>query len=227
MSIAHKKHAKLLCILPAAVVVSVAAFASASESTPAPGASSPTKPAKYEPPVGTTYHGVCLPGYWRAEEFAANLAQYRAAVGDHPPLVLHSWFAHCQELAKWRTWHWMNQTPDGGRCAGPAQSYAETSRKHGLVPVIAWTWMEYPDQGHSPRLQDLIAGQYDWYLDDWIKGLKEFHDPVFIRLSHVKALCWFQWGKQWNVERDAGQLAEYQRRLQAARYSVPFAGTKP
>ena len=36
-------------------------------------------PAKYEPPDGTTYHGVCLPGYWNADEFAANLAQYRQA----------------------------------------------------------------------------------------------------------------------------------------------------
>lgn len=319
-------------------------------------------PAKYEPSDGTMYHGVCLPGYWNADEFAVNLAQYRSAVTDHPPLVLHSWFAHCQERGKWRTWHWMNQTPDGGRCAGPAQSYAELSRKHGLVPLIAWTWMEYPDQGQSPRLQDLVAGKYDWYLDDWIQGLTDYRDPVFIRLSHemdgdwypysegykkdpvrntagdyvaywryvvdrfrradvtnvawvwcvngdrsggkdwpdyypgdeyvdwlaidvyssrnprevigqfldlygpkgkpimipeggtgpeqtrwnnqyagdagwvkelfdvieatpqIKALCWFQYGKVWNVQRDPGQLAEYQRRIRAARYCAPFSG---
>jgi hypothetical protein len=119
--------------------------------------------------------------------------------------------------------------------------------------------------------------------DDWIKGLKEYHDAVFIRLSHemdgdwypysegykkdplrnmtrdyvaywryvvdrfrkadvtnvawvkelfdvieatpqLKALCWFQWGEEWNVERDPGQLAEYQHRIRAARYSVPFSG---
>ncbi len=148
-------------------------------------------PAKYEPPDGTTYHGACLPGSWNAEEFAGNLANYRKAVGDRPPLVLHSWFAHCQEQGKWRTWHWMNETPDGGRCAGTAQSYAELSRKHGLVPLIAWTWMEFPDRGRSPRLQDLVAGKYDWYLDDWIQGMKEFRDPVFIRLSHEMDGDWY------------------------------------
>jgi len=57
-------------------------------------------------------------------------------------------------------------------------------------------------------------------------GLKELFD-VIEATPQIKAICWFQWGKQWNVERDAGQLAEYQRRLQAARFRVPFAGTKP
>ncbi|MCL4190340.1 MAG: hypothetical protein KJZ87_01245, partial [Thermoguttaceae bacterium] len=101
--------------------------------------------ARFEPPDGKAYHGVCLPGYWKSEEFAANLAAYRKVAGEQSPLVLHSWFAHCQENGKWRTWHWMNETPDGGRSAGAAENYAHKSRQHGLVPLIAWTWMEYPD----------------------------------------------------------------------------------
>ena len=100
MSTAHKKRRLSFYSLPAAVVLSAASLLSAPVSAAAPGAGLPTKLAKYEPPDGTTYHGVCLPGYWKAEEFAANLTQYRAAVGDRPPLVLHSWFAHCQELGK-------------------------------------------------------------------------------------------------------------------------------
>ena len=141
---------------PAVILVFAAGLLPTNAMAATPATGSPARTAKYEPPDGTTYYGVCLPGYWNADEFAANLARYRQTVGDQPPLVLHSWFAHCQENGKWRTWHWMNQTPDGGRCAGPAQSYAEASRKHGLVPVIAWTWMEFPDRGRSPRLQDLV-----------------------------------------------------------------------
>ena len=207
-----------------------------------------------------------------------NLAQYRSVVGDGPPLVLHSWFAHCQEQGKWRTWHWMNQTPDGGRCAGPAESDAELSRKHGLVPVIAWTWMEYPDEalaaapgpGCGQDWPDYYPGDdyVDWLAIDVYSSrnprevLQQFLDlygktgkPILIpeggtgpvqtqwnkqyagdaawvkemfdvieTTPQIKALCWFQYGKEWNVERDPGQLAEYQRRLRAARYSVPFSG---
>ena len=319
--------------------------------------------AKYEPPDGSTYHGVCLSGYWTLKEFNANLARFRTTVTDRP-LVLHSWFAHCQENGKWRTWHWMDKTPDGGQCAGPASDFAETDRVNRLVPVVAWAWMNYGDEEHSPRLQDLVAGKYDWYLDDWIAGVKEFGDPMFIRLSHemngnwypyaegytkdpkrntaadyvaywkyvvdrfrkagvqnvawvwcvdadrnvgkpwadyypgdeytdwlgidlysghnpgqamkefidiygktgkpimlpeggtgpeqtrwntnfhgeaawttewfdtieatpqIKAICWFEYGPQWNIERDAGQLAVYQKRITAQRYATPFVPQK-
>ncbi|MHB8954716.1 MAG: hypothetical protein ACYC4U_17215 [Pirellulaceae bacterium] len=47
---------------------------------------------------------------------------------------------------------------------------------------------------------------------------------VIEAMPQINARCWFQWGKEWNVERDPGQLAEYQRRLRAARYRVPFVG---
>jgi hypothetical protein len=315
--------------------------------------------APHEPPNGSVYHGVCLPGYWSAAEFAANLHRYRTQVTEQP-LVLHSWFAHCQQNGKWRTWHWMEKTPDGGRGDGPAKEYAELDRKNGFVPVIAWAWMNYGDEEHSPRLQDVADGKYDWFLDDWIKGVQEFKDPIFIRLSQemdgdwypysegykkdpkrntagdyvkywryvvdrfrkagvknvtwvwcvngdrsggkdwpdyypgdeyvdwlaidlyssrqpkqvvseflglygktgkpimipegatgaeqskwntqfkgeaawtkelfdvieatpqIKALCWFQWSKEWNIEREPGQLAEYQKRIKSPRYSANF-----
>jgi hypothetical protein len=146
--------------------------------------------AKFEPADGQTYHGICLPGSWDEKEFAANLAAYRKMV-PQPPLVLHSWFAHCQEKGKWRTWHWMADTPDGLHGGGPMDGYAEISRKNGMVPLIAWAWMEYPDEGKSPKLQDMVAGKYDWYLDEWIAGIKEFKDPIFIRLSHEMDGDWY------------------------------------
>lgn len=319
--------------------------------------------AKYEPSDGSVYHGLCLTGYWDANVFSKNLERYRTNVTEQP-LALHSWFAHCKEKGKWRTWHWMDHTPDGGRGGGPVKGFAELSRKHGMVPVIAWAWMDYGNEEQSPRLQDVPAGKYDWYLDDWIKGIKEFGDPVFVRLSHemdgdwypysegykknptrntaadfiaywryvvdyfekasvknvawvwcvngdrsggkdwpdyypgdeyvdwlavdlyssrnpkpimkqfmelygqtrkpimipeggtgpeqtrwnkqyagdaawvkeffdvieatpqIKAVCWFQWGKEWDIERDPGQLVEYSKRIKAGRYSAKFAASK-
>lgn len=54
----------------------------------------------------------------------------------------------------------------------------------------------------------------------WVKELLDVTEAT----PQIKALCWFQWGREWNVEREPGQLAEYQRRLRATRYSVPFSG---
>jgi hypothetical protein len=158
--------------MPLAAIVSVLAALTLLGAAPATQSS-----AKFEPPDGVTYHGLCLPGYWAEAEFNQNLEKYRKNVTERPP-VLHSWFAHCQEHGKWRTWHWISPTPDGRQCAGEARSFAELDRKHGFVPVIAWTWM--------------------------------------------KAFCWFEYGSQWDIERDARQLAEYRKRIADARYAKPF-----
>lgn len=164
--------------------------------------------AKYEPADGSVYHGLCLSGYWDADLFAKNLERYRTTVTEQP-LVLHSWFAHCQEKGKWRTWHWMDRTPDGGRGGGPAKQYAELSRKHGMAPLIAWTWMNWGDDQNSPRLQDLVAGKYDWYLDDWIKGVQEFGDPIFIRLSHEMDGDWYPYSEGYKKDPTRNTAADF------------------
>lgn len=177
----------------------------------APAADGPaTRPrAKFEPPDGSVYHGVCLNGYWDGAEFDRNLARFRADVTDQR-LVLHSWFAHAKERGKWRTWHYMNETPDGsGPTAGSAESYANLSRRHGMVPLIAWTMMDWHDEPQSPRLQDLVAGKHDWYVDDWIRGVKEFKDPIFIRLSHEMDGDWYPYSEGYKKDPTRNTAADF------------------
>jgi hypothetical protein len=163
--------------------------------------------AKFEPADGAAYHGVCLPGYWIAAEFEANLAKYREVT--QRPIVLHSWFAHCKEGGKWRPWTWINTPPDGGQCTGEAREFAELDRKHGFVPVIAWAWMDWGNDEKSPRLQDVVAGQFDWYLDNWIEGVKAFKDPVFIRLSHEMDGDWYPYSEGWKKDPTRNTAADF------------------
>lgn len=164
--------------------------------------------AKYEPADGVTYHGVCLPGAWGKADLQKNLDSFRKNVTDRP-LAVYSYFAHCQEHGKWRTWNWIDPTPDGGHCAGEAKGFAELSRQNGMVPLIAWTWMNYFDEEHSPKLQDVPIGKYDWYLDDWIKGVKAFKDPVFIRLSHEMDGDWYPYSEGYKKNPTRNTAADY------------------
>jgi beta-mannanase len=54
----------------------------------------------------------------------------------------------------------------------------------------------------------------------WVKELFDVIDET----PQMKALCWFQWGGDWNLERDADQLKEYQRRIREPRFAAPFVG---
>lgn len=181
-------------------------FAAAAAAAPPTAAGKRLAP--YEPPDGSVYHGVCLTGYWSQAETEQNLAKYRSAVTGQR-LVLHSWFAHAREKGKWRTWHWVDPAPDGRRCAGEARGTAEMSRKLGLTPVIAWTMMDFFDEADSPKLQDLTAGKLDWYLDDWIKGVKEFKDPIFIRLSHEMDGDWYPYSEGYKKDPKRNTAADW------------------
>jgi hypothetical protein len=141
--------------------------------------------AKYEPPDGTTYHGVCLPGYWNADEFAYPGDDYV----DWLAIDVYS-----------------SRNP-----REVIQPFLDLYGKTGKPIMI-------PEGGTAPeqtRWNKQYAGDAAW--------VKELFDVVEAT-PQIKALCWFQWGKEWNVEREPGQLAEYQCRLRAVRYSVPFSG---
>ena len=163
--------------------------------------------AKFEPADGITYHGVCLSGYWSDTDFDKRLKAYQAAVPDKP-LALYSLFAHCMENGHWNTWRWTKPTPDGNWGNGVGVNI-ERVRDRGFVPVVAWTWMDWHQMKNSPRLQDVPAGKYDWYLDDWIKGLKEYRSPIFIRLSHEMDGDWYPYSEGYKLDPARNTAAHY------------------
>ena len=103
----------------------------------------------------------------------------------------------------------MEKTPDGRSVCGTAKSYAQTSRLLGMTPLIAWSWMDWHDKKTSPSLQDVVTGKYDWYFDDWIKGVKEFGDPIFIRLSHEMDGDWYPYSQGWKDNPTSNTAADY------------------
>jgi beta-mannanase len=46
-------------------------------------------------------------------------------------------------------------------------------------------------------------------LDDWIKGLKEFHDPVFIRLSHEMDGDWYPYSEGYKKDPKRNTAGDY------------------
>jgi hypothetical protein len=46
---------------------------------------------------------------------------------------------------------------------------------------------------------------------------KQLFDEIAAH-PQIKALCWFEFGPQSNIERDPGQLAEYQKRISEPRF---------
>jgi hypothetical protein len=162
--------------------------------------------AKFEPPDGTTYFGYYIPGYQSDAGFDQSLAKHATQISSQP-FTLLSMFIHSQEKGVWNTWS-LNQTPDGVRTT-PAGAYVERVRARGFVPVVAWTWMNYADPEHSPDLKGVPLGKYDWYLDDWIAGVKKFNTPIFIRLSHEMNGNWFPYSPSYVKNPHAVTTGDY------------------
>ena len=45
----------------------------------------------------------------------------------------------------------------------------------------------------------------------WVQELFDMIEAT----PQIKALCWFPWGKEWNVEHNPGQLARYHAELRS------------
>ena len=124
--------------------------------------------AKYEPPDGSIYYGYCASGYWSEEGFKKTISRIENQISPKP-FLLYSFFVHAKENGRWNGWEWRAEGPNGKPVHGSGQ-YLKRVRDAGYTPVIAWTWMDWIKHEKSPRLQDLVAGKYDWYLDEWIEG---------------------------------------------------------
>ncbi len=88
---------------------------------------------------------------------------------------------------------------------------------HGSVPLIYWSpwdypYLEDPILQNGPdrfRLENILGGKFDDYIDQWADGVKALDVPVFVSLCNEMNGNWFPWSA---VYYGAGQ---------------PIAGTDP
>lgn len=171
--------------------------------------------AKYEPPDGSIYYGYCLSGYWSDAEFDRNIDTIYNTVSDKP-FVLMSIFVHAMENGRWNGWEYRPEGPNGKYVHGSGD-YVKKVVEKGYVPVLAWTWMDWLDHSQSPTIQGLLRGEYDWYIDEWIEGIKSLDSPIFIRLSHEMDGYWYPYSEGYHGDPDRNTAEEW---VQYWRYVV-------
>jgi cellulose synthase (UDP-forming) len=163
------------------VLASPAAAEAATGSLPAstyvPSRRASTRLWRIDPPQQGAYFGVANP----------LLLTSPTAIGDwanqhgYRPQIIH-WFQ------QWRS----NETGFRG-------DWLDQATAQGAVPMITWEpWSkpagEYaaPDQAES-RLELIVNGTYDQYIDGWAEDAAAYGRPVIIRLMQEMNGWWYPW----------------------------------
>lgn len=163
--------------------------------------------AKYEPEDGSIYLGYCASGYWSESELNQTLETIETEVSDKP-FLLYSMFVHAKESGRWNGWNYRKDGPNGREVHGSGD-YVKSIVAKGFTPVLSWTWMDWSDHSQSPTLQGLVRGEYDWYLDEWIEGIKSLEVPIFIRLSHEMDGYWYPYSEGFEAEPGRNTAEDY------------------
>ncbi|HEX5983689.1 MAG TPA: glycosyl hydrolase [Solirubrobacterales bacterium] len=71
----------------------------------------------------------------------------------------------------------------------------ENIRKHGAIPVLAWSSQSLPAVKVQPdfQLSDVISGRYDAYLREFASQAKAWGRPFFLRFNWEMNGSWFAW----------------------------------
>lgn len=86
--------------------------------------------------------------------------------------------------------------------------------KNGYVPIITW---EPLFKGYDrldpvqPRLNNLINGEYDSYIDAFGDQLKSYNDTVIVRLMHEFEGDWYPWSIVYNGEDPNKYITAYRK----------------
>lgn len=152
-----------------------------------PGSDETVLAGEVLPPIGRdqAYWGIYTPGAPYQEE--ASRRAFELA-GETPAIVM--WY---QE--------WADQPPF------PAREAASLVER-GIVPMVTWEAWDPPgedpdlapadvrEEADQPdfRLEEVVDGEFDPYLRDYARQVREYGGPVMIRLFHEMNGFWFPWG---------------------------------
>ncbi|WP_432989037.1 glycoside hydrolase family 26 protein [Dactylosporangium sp. CA-233914] len=88
----------------------------------------------------------------------------------------------------------------------------------GMLPMLGWEPWDYRaasktdrDRGTQPKYQlaRISGGDFDAYITEWAKGIKELGYPVAIRFAHEMNGYWYPWCESANGNQRGDYVAAY------------------
>ncbi|MFG2044567.1 glycoside hydrolase family 26 protein [Dactylosporangium sp. NPDC048998] len=88
----------------------------------------------------------------------------------------------------------------------------------GMLPMLGWEPWDYraeskqdQDRGTQPdfRLARITGGDYDAYITEWARGIKDLAYPVAIRFAHEMNGYWYPWCESANGNRRGDYVAAW------------------
>lgn len=99
--------------------------------------------------------------------------------------------------------HWFSAWggTDGAQNFQP--TWMNNIRAKGAIPMITWEPFNPNDTPHEDQpdyqLQDILAGNYDTYIDQWAADIAAWGHPLFLRFAHEMNGDWYPWAEVTNT----------------------------
>ncbi|MBU0630453.1 MAG: hypothetical protein KKC80_05990 [Candidatus Margulisbacteria bacterium] len=116
----------------------------------------------------TVYTGIFREGAPRNMNY---IKQYEKQVGKKPGMIM--WYQDWEQ-------------------AFPKEDCQKVA-EYGAIPHIVWEPWYWGDH-NKVSLKDIIGGKWDDYIRDWAKGVKEFDQPIMLRIAHEFNIDGYPWG---------------------------------
>ena len=130
-----------------------------------------------EPPKREVFVGIFREG---APKNMNHITQFEQQSGKKPAMVM--WYQD-----------WAQEFP---------KADAQNVIDYGAIPQIVWEPWYWGDK-EKVKLKDIISGKWDNYIRSWAKVVKEWGQPLFLRVGHEFNIGGYPWGIV-NNDKDPG-----------------------
>lgn len=88
------------------------------------------------------------------------------------------------------------QWPAPGTAGAVPKESLRVIHQAGAIPVLTWEPMYFDAQGRETAIpvQNILTGQYDRYISEFARGLRDTGQPLIIRFGHEMNLIRYHWG---------------------------------
>ena len=106
---------------------------------------------------------------------------------------------------------------DGGNVFPRAMLDAFASRR--ITPVVTWEPWNWSGSGSDAtyKLANILAGNFDAYINSWVQGAKAYGKPIYLRFGHEMNGNWYPWGVGVNGNTPAQYVAVWKKIVTAFR----------